>query len=1062
MIFVWKVDALNWYCDIMGDSDDGATVGGSDWKMKELQAVKMALGDEWPVLASIAPNLTSVLGGEPVEASSLAVRLLTDNSLWNRLRYVFLNFLRAISFQQRPVILFLDDLQWADEPTLDLITDLASDASLRNFMFIGAFRSNEVSEGHPLSKRISSIAESRTMPTIHLSNLCENAINSFIADTLRLDFKETISLTEVVYKKTQGNIFFTRHTLEELQRENALYLSMTTFRWTWEMQKVETVAYVSDNVVDIITAKISTLPEDVQRALSIASLMRSTFDIDTLHKLMKSEGSSYETGELMKMLEIAVFEGLLQNSVGMKNYTFAHDRIKQASSSLLPQHEDERDAMFVRVAKCLLACYNSEDGHDWMIFSAADHFNRVKHHDLHPLELAKLNLQVGEKAVLMSAFVPASVYLSKGVDALSYLGSPWELHYDVTLPLFSLAANVEACLGNFERSYVLNQHIIENAKSIHDKLDANLSLAQALGRESRHTEAMDIHIKSLQEIRTFPKRLYLAHALADILKVRNWMNAHSDYDILLLPELKDEIKLNAMEHLEALIIRSCYCNSMSVMLLCVARQIRLTIRDGVCPEAALAFVAFGMFLSSHFGDTVGGSRMGNIARKILEQFKSKDRKKVKAKESAVLSNTAIYIDAWSVPIPQILEAFRNAHKSGMESGDFEQGYRSWAACNLHAFIAGFPLHHIEESGAKLVQQMKHYRVDAILDMYEPVRFTVLQLMGKSAAPIDWSELDSAPSTLPPSSDTFRWIFFYWSRLQLAYYFGDLEMADRIAKPYWTVSENDKSYSNNSVGLLFSGLTASGLAKKTGKTKYKTEAKRKTAEMQSLMRTRGLNNLHRYLLMKADLLACDAICKSKRKQGMWKQSRPERAFSASNTEEVKRAFDRAISAAGKAGFRQDAALGSELAGEFFLAAGDFFWSKNYFTRSLELYKDWGARAKVDQLRERRGMYIDESKIGSSRSTMSSNLREFFSGDNTKIHNTIDFMLMSSKSSSAGDSKQARLPFMAGDSASEVTSTSAESPMSWVTPAAALSPHRQLPTLAERRNRLLIIASRSKNK
>jgi hypothetical protein len=297
--------------------------------------------------------------------------------------------------------------------------------------------------------------------------------------------------------------------------------------------------------------------------------------------------------------------------------------------------------------------------------------------------------------------------------------------------------------------------------------------------------------------------------------------------------------------------------------------------------------------------------------------------------------------------------------------------RAWASSTVHAYCAGFPLDQILRTSSKLLQQLKLYSVEAILVMYDAFRFTILHLMGVADTPVDWTEIGKAPIEGAGMSETFRWIWYYWSRLQLAYYFGKLEIVNRIVEPFHTLSAFDTSYIVTSIRCYFSGLTACGMMRRTGKEKYKRRARKATREMEKIMRSRGLNNLHRYLLMRAELLACE-----KKKSS-----------------DIKKAYEKAIASAGKVGFTQDAALGNELAGEYFLTLGDTFWTKHYFTRAHELYQEWGAKAKSDHLLDTRGEYIEISPSIQRISTVTSSLRHWVSGEESDIHKSVNLDLMS---------------------------------------------------------------------
>jgi hypothetical protein len=232
---------------------------------------------------------------------------------------------------------------------------------------------------------------------------------------------------------------------------------------------------------------------------------------------------------------------------------------------------------------------------------------------------------------------------------------------------------------------------------------------------------------------------------------------------------------------------------------------------------------------------------------------------------------------------------------------------------------------IEATGAKLLHQLKHYGVKSVIAMFEPAYFTLVQLMGISQEPFDWDNLDKMTNIRKgnaSSNQTFRRCTWFRSRLQLAYYFGELEIAGKMYYPYLKASAVDTSYITTSTRIFFSGLTASGLYRKTKKRMYRSRAKKMIREMEKVMSSkRGLNNLHRYLLMQADMMTCSSSKSNKTQDA------------------AKAAFDKAIATAGKAGFRQDAALGNELAGEYLLTGtreGNQFWAEVYLYRAYYLY------------------------------------------------------------------------------------------------------------------------------
>ena len=303
----------------------------------------------------------------------------------------------------------------------------------------------------------------------------------------------------------------------------------------------------------------------------------------------------------------------------------------------------------------------------------------------------------------------------------------------------------------------------------------------------------------------------------------------------------------------------------------------------------------------------------------------------------------------------------------MESGDLFNAFRCWAGSNIIAYCSGYPLPALLQS--QLMNQLKHYRLQFLVLLVEPFEALMAHLSGTSTTKLDWDEIRNADPTDNSQFETLKWSYWCWHAVQLAYYFGKLEIGYKLLAPFAKISAINVAYFSTSICIFFSGLTCTGLAKQTGKRKYIKQAQKETKKMKRIMQNRGLNNLHRYMLMQADLLAAT----NRRQQ-----------------QDVKMAFDKAIATAGKAGFVQDAALGNELALEYFVSIGDGFWPAQYLGRACELYYEWGALAKLESLTEKYASYMGDSRITFHKgSHLESSSQGWFSGEgSTKLLETID--------------------------------------------------------------------------
>lgn len=290
--------------------------------------IRENLGMEASYLTALIPSLKGITGEFDAKLGSM------ENAS-NRLKYAFQKFANTISTERRPVVLVLDDLQWCDTASADLIEALLTDSDLRHFMFLGTYRSDEMGSHCPFNESLRSIEHRRYVENIELMNLSLLETERFISDVLNADIKELKSLAEMVYNKTNGNIFFVKQVLGELNRKGLIVQSRKTLKWQWKLGGRDVHQVLSDDVMQVVSAKLQRAPLELQRALTIAAYCRSTIDFHTLQKLLELDGCPTSEKSLITMLDKAVLDGHLMNSMGSNSYSFAHDRIQQAGESFV-------------------------------------------------------------------------------------------------------------------------------------------------------------------------------------------------------------------------------------------------------------------------------------------------------------------------------------------------------------------------------------------------------------------------------------------------------------------------------------------------------------------------------------------------------------------------------------------------------------------------------------------------------------------------------------------------------------------------------------------------------
>ena len=481
-------------------------------------------------------------------------------------------------------------------------------------------------------------------------------------------------------------------------------------------------------------------------------------------------------------------------------------------------------------------------------------------------------------------------------------------------------------LGDFEQGNNLSQELLENAASLKDKLPTYSSLANALGRREQHAEAFELCQKVLHSLRAIPSKFLIPITIIrSLIYVKKTLKQSTNQDILKLPIMTDTDVLTSMEFLTEFGLRAFLTDQLPFTLLSILLQIKLTFKFGLCARSSQAFAAFGMILGDAFADYAGATRMAELGRNVLKVTEGKFM------ESLTLFTTAAFIDAWNAPRNQVLGQLQQALTSGIECGDFENSFRARGVKNIYAYISGYPLQNIESAAAEVCEQCKQFQVEAIFAMVSPFHLLLQHLTGKLS--IDWKAISETPQTVAGkknASETYRQYLYFLYRTQIAYYFGNLELASKFVSKAERYAATDTTYSGTIMRVFFSGLVASGLFQKTGNRKHKRQARKYLRAMKKVMKRGGANTLHKYLLMKAEFAAAIS--------------------SAKNESQHKAAYDNAISAASRAGFTNDAALANELAGMYFMrvAAGDFYWAKYYLNSAKELYDEWGAHAKSNSI------------------------------------------------------------------------------------------------------------------
>lgn len=909
--------ALTQLCDIIASEHEVE-------RQSCIAAIREAVGCEGVLLTDICSRLTSLIG-----VQNNLVIAVDSNAAAVRLKYVFLQFMRAVC-KDRMFVLCMDDLQWADESSLELLKALAIDSKIVNFLLIGMYRDDEIHENHLLRTSFLNCLDehSKVVTDLHLQNLDFAATNELIAHILQADTSTTRELTAVVIRQTSGNAFFVIQLLASLEERGFIRYSSAALRWTWDMDLVEPGAAQSVSATDILRGKINSLTDDLRELLKVASFMDATINAELLAGIMRSlEGNNNgerRTLDTRRLLDLACEEGLVDR-IGRRQsgYKFKHDQVQQGAYSLISEGA-ERASLHYRIGEVLWNMHESGNSNNSFLYVAVEQLNKgldlnVPLDDSQKVRLAWLNLYAGENSASMSALVLAANYLAHGMKTLG--SQRWSQHYELSLRLYSGAAEIAACTGAFDENHMYVEEVLANAHCLEDKIRVFFAKIDSLGARQEFVQCIGVGLNVLKQLgEVFPRRASKFHVIRNMIRTKRMLHNMTDAELLALPRMEDTAKIAAMKILARLTFIAFRMNEKDLLALFNFRFIQLTLNFGISDYSAFGMACYGMIIYAALRDREG-FRFGRLAMTLVQSLGDKQY------EPQVFAVTTAFLDHWHRPLSECLDKWVSAHRIAMESGIVTSAFSCIRGYTAFYFYAGLKMEPLEKDLRAYCRQMREYGQHSSVSSTLPYLQAVLTLMGKPEIVVDLENDDAVGE----NKEALQYTLLI--RAMLAYYFDDLGLANSMFVRLAQLKPNKVAITHYA-STFFEGLIALALARETKRRKYRAKARTVIRTMASWQKAGGINCTHKLSILRAKYLTLATYKDPKQNE---KQDR-----------EVRRAFDEAIAQARKSGFLQDAALGNELAGDFFARRNNDYWAAAYATDAYEMYSLWGAIAKAEHV------------------------------------------------------------------------------------------------------------------
>ncbi|WP_449416247.1 trifunctional serine/threonine-protein kinase/ATP-binding protein/sensor histidine kinase [Phormidium nigroviride] len=896
------------------------------WKTKILSVV----GDNGQVLIEVIPELERIIGTQP------AAPELSGSSAQNRFNLLMQKFVQVFTTAEHPLAIFLDDLQWSDSASLKLLQLLMQEAG--HLLVLGAFRDNEVSPAHPFMLTVDEIQKAgATVNRITLAPLQEDDLNQLISDTLSCEPEMARPLQKLVNQKTKGNPFFATQFLKALHDDGQITFNWDLRHWQCDLAEIKALA-LTDDVVEFMALQLQKLPIETQKVLKLAACIGSQFDLNTLavvseelpDRTASSLWKALQDGLILPLSDVYKFftqtdtPSLTQSSTNA-TYKFLHDRVQQAAYSLIP--ESERAIAHYQIGQLILQQI-SPAAREERIFELVNQLNygtSLIVEQAERDELAKLNLAAARKARAATAYQAAHAYAILGLELLGT--DAWQRHYEITLALHELTADVASLLGDFEQMNKWIELVIHHTKTPLERVQVYQVKIQCLNSRNEFVEAIATGISVLK---------LLGVNLPDIPTPENIQQAREEISTLIgdrsieelvyLPKMKDVQQLAIMQVASSM-MSACYLTLSPLYPLIVALQVKRSIQFGNSLFSPSSYGSYAFQLRLLWQEMEVVQQFGKLAYCLALEPEAKT---MRSPTSVLIGG---YIHHCTAPLRETLPMLQEGYQAGLETGNLEFAVYNVQMFSLNALWSGQPLPEVESQIRAYHQHLQDLKLVTAGKPHLIYWETALILLGKSEDELLFRQAsyeETLVAEVKVSNDVYRLSVFYLHRFILNFWLEDFDRANQDAVQ---TRQNLMGFMGTIVEpvfYLYDSLTV--LAKIFVSTPEQSIQLQRVQENQAMLQQwihhAPMNHKHKWQLVEAERY---------RVSGQYK--------------EAIEYYDLAIQGAQENNYLQEEALANELAAKFYLNWGKEKVAQAYTIEAYYCYARWGAKAKIDDLEKR---------------------------------------------------------------------------------------------------------------
>ncbi|MBW4636411.1 MAG: AAA family ATPase [Iphinoe sp. HA4291-MV1] len=937
------------------------------WKQNLLEA----LGNNAQVIIDVIPEVELIIGKQP------PVLQLGSVESQNRFNLVFQQFIGVFTKKEHPLVIFLDDLQWADSASLNLIQLLMTNPDSQYLLMIGAYRDNEVSATHPWMLTLERIQEVvARVGKITLQPLNIDQVNQLIADTLSCSTEKSKLLAELVFNKTNGNPFFLTQLLQSLYKNNLLSFDYENSCWYWDIEQIEAVGIMA-NVVDLMINKIEKLNDNTQNILKLAACIGNQFELNIL-SVVSTKSLSDTAIELLPALQ----EGLIvplsntynipivwnnqAKSVGNSEtsplfipnfssaipYKFLHDRVQQAAYALIP--ENYKKEVHLKIGQLLLKSFKQNHLEE-NIFDIVNHLN-IGAELITPQskrdELAQLNLMAGRKAKAAIAYEPALRYLMIALELLA--PNSWHSQYQLTLVIHIEAVELGFLNTDFELAERLSNVALEKARELVEKIKLYEINIQSYLSRRQYKLAIDTGIQVLKKIGlTISDSTENIRFLLGQLKRKLTLEGKQIEDLCNLSPMTDSYNIAAIRIMLSIAAATTILNSRlnNLILLTI---LNLCIKYGNPPQVASCYAWTGTLLIK-IGDIHSAYRFCQLSLKLLKQSGNRE---LTAKVNHLAYAVILH---WKQHIRETIKPLQEGVNGGIETGDIEFACYCAICYCLHSFYSGENLEVVKNKYETYINLIVKFKQGYSILYAKIVMQIVLNLLGISAPQThlksNYFDESKFLQVLIEANDGVTLAALYFARTIVQYFFKSFSQAVESARLGEQYKENNSGMMVLSQTNFYYSLSLLALYPSLNKNEQQQCLKQISFNQKSMKHWASHapeNYQNKYILVEA-----------------------EKARVLGKNVKAMEYYDQAIRGAREQGFLHEEAIAYERAAEFYLSIAREEIAQFYMKNAHYCYTSWGAIAKVKDLESEYPQFF----VGAASSTKVKNISTTSSTSNS---------------------------------------------------------------------------------